>query len=361
MLFPNLHHLNVELDDPLYSCPTLIPEFFLGPTITSMHIQSPMSKRYEPEFTNLIMAIKRICPELHHFEFTIYTKPLSDECLSHMFYLILSMGYLRTLSWSLFPLPKMLVSHLGHLSSLVALKSVAIPRKDVELFQNGAFLNLEELFVILDDWSSSTTFLQSLQCTLKSFRLSCRDVPEPFSVLRGFINVLQASSSFGSLSTINLFGPGIVSDDLLNAEAIMSDLIRPLFSLQLRALSLYFPFLKLLGNSQLREMAEAWPLLEIVGLRVTWEGRPEATFDAFISFLRHCPRLRRIAMSVDINTWDPDLSAVDNAYTQNLHELVVYHSGVKGGRKLVHSLQKVFPTLQCWGRTDNVTTMHIRD
>jgi hypothetical protein len=314
-----------------------------------------MSKRYEPEFTNLIIAIKRICPELLHFKFSIYTKPLSDECLSHMFDMIHDLRYLRTLSGSLFPLPKMLVSHLGHLSSLVALRSVVIPCKDVELFRNGAFLNLEELFFVLDDWSSSTALLQSLQCTLKSLRLSCDKVPEPFSVLWGFVNVLQASSSFGSLSTIDLFGSKIVSDDLLDAGSIMSDFIRPLFSIQLRALSLYFPFLKLLGNSQLREMAEAWPLLEKVELRAS-EERAEATFDGIISFLKHCPRLRKIAMSVDISTWDPDSSGVDNASALNLQELTIFHSGVKGYRQLVYSLRRVFPRIQSFAFTDTHTT-----
>jgi hypothetical protein len=253
----------------------------------------------------------------------------------------------------------MLVSHLGQLSSLVTLRSVVIHRKDVEPFQNGVFLNLEELFFVLDDWSSSTALLQSLRCTLKSLRLSCDKAPEPFSVLRGFVNVLHTSSSFGSLSTIDLCGSSIVSDDLLDAEAIMSDFIRPLFSIQLRALSLYFPFLKLLGNSQLREMAEAWPLLEKVELRVTWEGRLEATFDAFILFLRHCPRLRKIAMSVDIITWNPDPSAVDNASARNLQELTIFHPGVKGNRQLVHSLRRLFPRLQGFAFTDTHTTVDL--
>jgi hypothetical protein len=315
-----------------------------------------MSKRYESEFTKLIIAIKRICPELHHFKFAIY-ELFSDECLSHIFDLILNLRYLRTISWSSFRLPKMLVSHLGHLSSLVALKYVVIPRKDVKLFQNGAFTNLEELFVVLDDWSSSTALLQSLRCTLRFLHLSCRDVPEPFSVLRGFINVLQAS--FGSLSTIELHGSNIVSDDLLNAEAIMSDIIRPLFSIQLRALCLYFPFLKLLGNSQLREIAEAWPLLETVELRVSSGERPEATFDGLILFLRHCPRLKKIALSVDIITWDPNSSAVDNPCARDLHELVVFHPGVTGSMQLVYSLRRVFPRLQSFAFTDNITTVKL--
>jgi hypothetical protein len=159
------------------------------------------------------------------------------------------------------------------------------------------------------------------------------------------------------LSTIDLFGSKIVSDDLLDAGAIMSDFIRPLFSLQLRTLSLYFPFLKLLGNSQLREMAEAWPLLEKVELRVASGERAEATFDGIISFLRHCPRLRKIAMSVDISTWDPDSSSVDKASARNLQELTIFHSGVKGNRQLVHSLQRVFPRLQSCVFSDNHTTV----
>jgi hypothetical protein len=325
-----------------------------------MYIKSPTSKRYEPEFTNLIMAIKCICSELHHFEFVIYER-LSDESLSHIFDLILNLRHLRTLSWPCFRLPKMLVSHIGHLSSLVALKYIIIPRKDMELFQNAAFLNLEELFFVLDDWSSSTALLQSLRCTLKSLRLSCDKVPEQFSVLRGFVNVLHTPSSFGSLSTIDLCGSSIVSDDRLDAGAIMSDFIRPLFSLQLRALSLYFPFMKLLGNSHMREMAEAWPLLEKVELRATSEERAEATFDGIILFLRHCPRLRKIAMSVDIITWDPDSSGVDNPYAPNLQELTIFHPGVPGimDSELVYSLQRVFPRLQSFRCTDVHTTVNV--
>ena len=277
------------------------------------------------------------------------------ESLSNIFDLVLNLHHLHTINLFGFRLPKTVVLHLERLSSLTTLGSLTIPAKDVKLFQNGGFPNLEKLSVTTDGWSSSAALLESLPCAFMSLSVNCSVEREPLSMLRGFTKASQPS--FGSLSVIKLYGStsSFVSDVPLDAEAVMSDMVRPLFSIKLRDVSLHFPFMKLLGDSQLDKITKAWPLLEDTTLRV--KEQLMATFDGLISFVRHCPRLRKINLSIDITAWEPDSYAVENYCGINLQNLGLHHPGIPANRQLVCSLQKVFPRLQSWVLIDDFTNL----
>ena len=213
-LLPNLHHLTLKLLSPSSFRRILIPELFLGPTVTAVRIYSGKSECCRPKLEPWPQPSDVFVPN-YTISKCYFMGRLLDESLLNIF---------RTINLFGFRFPRTVVSHLERLSSLTTLGCLNILAKDVKLFQNGGFPNLEKLSVTTDGWSSSAVLLESLPRAFTSLPVTFSVEYQPISMLRGFTKALQPS--FGSLSVIKLYGStsSFVSDIPLDAEAVMSKL-----------------------------------------------------------------------------------------------------------------------------------------
>ena len=342
MLLPNLHYININFNCRFFHPQT--PQLLFGPTLTSLHIEIDYPGTCTAsQLVPLTSSILHNSPNIQHFTLSSYSCP-STEVESFAFGLISNSHNLQTISLPELQLTRETIAHLARLPSLTVLKSVLIPRSDVGLFPVGVFPYLKTFSVELDDWESAITILDSLSCAFESFTVRCYAVLEPLSMLQDFMGKLALLSS--SLITIDLRGDHMERFSQSNTVKSVTDLIRPLFSCnRLQVVSLTFPFLYLLEDSELEAAALAWTLLEKLRLCGGKWGDPRATCKGLASLLRHCPKLKKVALHLDTRTFESSLlKGVRNASVKHLE---FFHPvQVDADRKIRAALRGAFPGLR---------------
>jgi hypothetical protein len=320
-LLPNLRHIRINFGGK-YAIP--IPELFLSSNLRSVDIKIG-SHSPENEF------IKQLCPSILQKSPNIHHLSISNDYHSFCYEangplilpLIIGLSDLHTLSFDTLRLPQEALSHLARLPDLQVLHTVEVPPSDVQLFitSTGSFPSLTDFAVLLHDWSSAATMVQSMRSPIKALQIEC--VVGILPALNKFLVASISYPSFTSLSSIKLCST-VVTDpshsDYTSKDVAMS--LRPLLSCTtLRVLSLKFSFLYHLDDAWLMEAALGWPSLEELHIeQLMMDFHPKMTFSGLTSLIDALPGLESITLPLDTMTVLPP-STSSNVNTSNIQKI----------------------------------------
>jgi hypothetical protein len=284
--------------------------------------------------------IIHLSPNVQHFKLYCFCSPILFQSDAPIFTLICSLHHLRGITLTDIQIPMSVAARLASLPSLTTLKRLKILSSEVGFFTTVRFSNLKEFSMSVDDWSSSTTVLSSMNCVFNALSVHRCSGREPLSALRDCIATLHPS--FGSLSAIDLV-------DLMNSpytDIDVPDAIRPLLSCKrLRVVTLKLACLEVLDDSWLLEAAAAWPSLEVLSLAVYKSENPQMSFKGLVSLIRDLPKLQEIHLPLDMDTVDASL--LDDVPIGHLRHLSIAHPRLaEESLDVQESLRNMFPKLR---------------
>jgi hypothetical protein len=205
------------------------------------------------------------------------------------------------------------ILHLSKLPSLqtlyLGLHSTPISPNTQKLLQRSVFCALHVLDVECETLALLDAFFETLSIAPK--KLS-------FNIAYGVAQVLPASisriSNACAHSALERFQILVEDSGATPDTSISAAVFQPLCTFRnLRQLDFDVRFDVQFDDTTFLQMAKAWPLLEVLGIRGEYSpssaNNINITTNSFVSLLQHCPRLTSIGIAVDWSTVDrPDIS-----------------------------------------------------
>jgi hypothetical protein len=312
-LLPRLQRLSLSICDVLApSIPYM--DCFLGPTI--IHISITIKLSETDAIALFFPTVARLCPNIQDFAINVQELQVAlDPTLkTSVFQAASNMHNLRDVDFSMLEIPKQLIHplilHLGTLPSLTRFGGLRLPglkESDVNLLQFPKmevwFPKLTIFTLLVQDFKIASVLLDSMRLPyrfLAIFQISTRTLL-PLDSFRRLIRSLASNSNLES-SLESLLIDGTISVPKNDAE--VKGLFQPLLKLKsLSSFTLAVSGTEKLDDAWLSQAAESFPLLEDVELRSSISPQStKMTLAGFMALLRHCPRLREIAISA---IWKP--------------------------------------------------------
>jgi hypothetical protein len=354
-LIPNLRSINFSL-----IMPAAYPwaHALLGPRIEEVTISEPSIEDTtifegpieESQLTTLCASILSQSPCLSRLHIKLwYHSPAISR-------LVCGLHHLRFVKFSgAKHVTKQVGYHLANLPDLIHLETDGyLTTTDVYTTAGGQFPSLKEVFFPVTEWTTSATFMDSMQCCLTTLNMNkyySIGIPETVSCVAAFTRSMHGHPSLSSLTHLNLWDRKLIEVGS-DHESSAHEVLRPLFSLSaLEDLSLSFPFLKDLNDSWLSDAAAAWPSLEHICVHSVVS---KMTLTGLVPLIKKCPQLQSLSLSLDAKPVKPAL--LDGVYNINICRLSFYGSTISSPLQVFRSLIRMFPNLQsvdyeipyCW-------------
>ncbi|KAG2337702.1 hypothetical protein BDR05DRAFT_760690 [Suillus weaverae] len=384
-LLPNLTSLTwTEASDETFQYIRL----FVTPQLTMLKISALPLSFDGPSFTfgpseqSIFLSIAHSCPSVSHFDFDIddddSIESVGDTSTVLQCWSRLTSVRTRTVS-------EAAILHLSNLPSLQVLEcqlpATPISTEAQKLLQRPVFCALQELDVTCKNLISPAALFEKLAITPKSLSFTISHGVDSAWALPGLISHLSNACTHSSLQNVRLTIQ--VDDHPAGPDAsIGAAAFQPLFAFRnIRV----FDFeadgccIVRMDDAALLQVAKAWPYLEELYISRYSHSRHQVTPYAFVSLLRHCPRLVSVAVTIDWSTIDvhtipPDVpyrgfsqKALSNLYTggskiKNSISIAAFISaiapnvrsieGQKGSRRweIVQELLETLPMVREQGR-----------
>ncbi|KAG0704090.1 hypothetical protein DFH29DRAFT_399420 [Suillus ampliporus] len=323
ILMPNLRGLHVATSSFLHLVPPL-----LGPRLQHLTIQTSYDEDdeadvlWKPSFNMVLRCLPSSCPLLESFKVYIndvlgpWDMPSIAPLLSHT---IQNLQKLHTVVS-----PAITKDALIHLSpSLTSIKTHLPTRSDLEdIFgsSRGPFLfeNLGSVDWWFKEWRDVEDFARLWPRKLTSMSLRSRRVEFEPGLLQVLFDSLHTREAFRYLQCIRLseFKKNPSLHEFI--KVITIDTIRPLFNLaHLQVVDIKMTSSISLYEEDLKEVAEAWPCLEVLLLNKDfgWYTPTPLTLVEVVKFIELCPCLTELSIGITLEDMDEDFDM------RNFHDI----------------------------------------
>ncbi|KAG2044122.1 hypothetical protein BDR03DRAFT_1087474 [Suillus americanus] len=327
VLMPNLRYLRATCDLVHLLRP------LLGPCLQRLSINVSTSVNYRRDLEPwqrislhmILRSLPTTCPSLESFDFNLDFStrpgPWDAPLALPVSYAIQNLQRLRTVNVP--AITKDALTYLGGLSSFTSIKTHLPACSDLEYVFGSSrghilFENLESVDWKIAGWRDVEMFtcLWPRNIIAMSLRSEVTFNPGPLQVL---FDSLHTREAFRNLQCIRLFefSPSLSTGVFQFIEIVITiDTIRPLFYLNaLRVVEFDTGSSISLNEDDLKEIAEAWPCLEVLLLNETYGCHdpkpPGVTLAGVVRFVELCPRLTKLGINFTLNDMDEDF---DNLY-----------------------------------------------
>ncbi|KAG1858489.1 hypothetical protein F4604DRAFT_1182927 [Suillus subluteus] len=317
VLMPNLRDLRVTCDLVHLLRP------LLGPHLQRLSINVSTAVNYRRDLyfwqrISLHMILRSLpttCPSLEsfdfHLDFSSRPDPWDAPLALPVSYAIKNLRKLRTVNVP--AITKDALTYLGGLSSFTSIKTHLPTCSDLEhVFGSSRghilFENLESVDWKIAGWRDVEMFtcLWPRNIIAMSLRSEAKFNP---GLLQALFDSLHTREAFRNLQCIRLFelSPSLSTGLFQFVEIVITiDVIRPLFYLSaLRVVEFDTGSSISLNEDDLKEMAEAWPCLEVLLLNETYGCHdpkpPGVTLAGVVRFVELCPRLTKLGINFTLN------------------------------------------------------------
>jgi len=364
---PNLRDLRVTCDSVHLLRPLLGPrlQHLSANVSTSVNYRRDLDLWQRISLHMILRSLPTTCPSLEIFDFNLNfsSRPgLRDAPLAlPVSYAIQNLRKLRTV---IVPaMTKDTLTYLGRLSSFTSIKTHLPTCSDLEYVFGSSrghllFENIESVDWKIAEWRDVEMFacLWPRKIIAMSLRSEVKFNP---GLLQKLFNSLHTREVFRNLQCIRLFefSPSLpISFFQSFGIAITIDTIRPLFYLSaLRVVEFDTGCSIGLNEDNLKEMAEAWPCLEVLLLNETYgchdPNSVGVTLGGVVRFVELCPRLKKLGINFTLsdfgNLHDLESHASNTLESLTLRSRVEEHTLTSHYSRLNMLVKKLFPRAKC--------------
>ncbi|KAJ7118310.1 hypothetical protein C8R44DRAFT_190855, partial [Mycena epipterygia] len=242
------------------------------------------------------------------------------------------------------------LEHLGRLPALRALELRSLPAALAASpsSQMRMFANLGDLALRATDLGAATEFLGIVVgACLKSVFVRASPVGS-IEQLENFSGALAlCSRSHTTLTSLRIDNSDNSAAVYLSGDPSSSNLLRTLFCFgQLRDIDIHSDFGFDLDDTDLSDMARAWPALESLDLQGRSKSMPRATLQSLRMIAQYCPRLHTLRIAFDAIIPPPTDETSEHVSQHSLTSLHVEESGINPRTlPIAHFLSRIFPNL----------------
>ncbi|KIJ69503.1 hypothetical protein HYDPIDRAFT_165023 [Hydnomerulius pinastri MD-312] len=357
-LFPNLRDLRWSED-----APELLPfaRIFFGPVMTSLSLELGDMEIGEAECSILIF-LASLCPDLQDVKVDG-----SDPMLTNAVYVsVATWGNLRSFSSTVEANTEALITlaSYGEMQTLDVRVDAEELSKDIETYIRSAtkplppFPMLRDLKVTSDVLSAVSSLLGATQSlSTLQVQLGNGSSTHPASDYTELFKALSARSH-GTVKSIQIH-----EDDnprISRSSSFTAETFSPVFVFtSLSALTIETHSSFALTDQDLSGLAKAWPNLHTLQLnkRLGWRHPSKITFSGLIALLACCPKLRKLAISIDATKLDTITTKRPGGGVSNalVTELFLGNSRIADGQEVAVVLSDILPNL------NNITAWQCMD
>lgn len=362
-----------------YPCFTLV-RFFLTPTLERLKIKSHAI--YEPDVVSLMNEVVANHKNLRYLSLDLWrddgsvlrggfvfskrlAAPTDAEASALMslfralpdlqvYHGLLNMSAART--EALAALPRLATVHIDIKRAEIKTVAAAARLRVRDPYAGLWFASLTSLSLSLDRLDVDTeTFLGAIQSpSLQKLMIDFEEQPDTGMVQKHCAAIARAPYR-DSFTTLELVCECYKDKDERRDRLIVGEALRPLYALHGIRTVIVRRFVLFAGSDTLRDIAQAWPQLEILSLACVnmWEERrpddPRIVLADLVPFVLACPRLRGldIELHADEVSDAEVLAQLLPAPSQSpLEYLAVNYGPIVDAQRVADFLLHVFPALR---------------
>ncbi|KAG0695678.1 hypothetical protein DFH29DRAFT_1083257 [Suillus ampliporus] len=345
-LMPNLRGLVVETSLLLHLVPPLLGPRLQHLTIKTTYYEDNKSDvLWRPALDKFLRSLPSSCPSLQSFNVYIDTGRHARDVPSIaplLSYAIQNLQQLRTVT-----APSITKDALTHLpTSLTSIETHLPTGGDLEDILGSShgqlvFKNLESVDWWIKEWRDVEDFTRLWPGKLTSLSLRCKPIrfdqelrsdtivfdPDLLEVL---FDSLHTRDAFRYLQCIRVSQSSNYTRKL---EVITIETLRPLFHLaHLRVVEINTASSISLSEEDLKEVAAAWPCLEVLLLNkeLGWHAPTPLTAVEVVRFIELCPRLTELCVGITLGHVDEEFDHLQPCHSDTLEDLTLTYPQVDG-------------------------------